>query len=277
MDEIRAQDPSRKRQVLAGAAKSLLAEEDVEGQHEHLCNLPAQGQMAWCWEGNSRELWVRAVEGLPPEPMKFALNVMLDTLTTNSNLRRWGKKPHDTCPLCSSHQSLCHVLNNCPTSLKLHRYSRRHDEVLQLLGEFIKFKLNPSFSFTIDLPTTTYSFPQHITSTDIQPDIVWWSDDRKELWLLELTINNESLVADSRQRKEAKYYELVQTGCIGRYRSQLITVEVGSRGMLEDGDLLKLRTTLNATAKETRELCLAVIRSTILESFKSWVSRNTSN
>ena len=24
-----------------------------------------------CWEGNSPELWVRVVEGLPPEAMKF--------------------------------------------------------------------------------------------------------------------------------------------------------------------------------------------------------------
>ena len=94
---------------------------------------------------------------------------------------------------------------------------------------------------------------------------------------MELTISYESLVADSHQRKEAKYYELVQAGRAGRYRSQLITVEVGSRGMLEDGDFLKLRTTLNATAKETRELCLAVISSIILESFKILVSRNTSN
>ena len=137
VDEIRAQDPSRKRQALAGAAKSLLAEEDVEGRHEHLCNLPTQGQMARCWEGNSPELWVRAVEGLPPELMKFALNAALDTLPTKSNLRQWGKKPHDTCLLCWSHQSLCHVLNNCLTALKLRRYSRRHDKVLQLLGEFI--------------------------------------------------------------------------------------------------------------------------------------------
>ena len=119
VDEIRAQDPSRKRQALAGAAKSLLAEEDTEGRHEHLCILPTQGQMARCWEGNSSELWVRAVEGLPPEPTNFALNAVLDTLPTNSNLRRWGKKPHDTHPLCSSHQLLCHILNNCPTALKL--------------------------------------------------------------------------------------------------------------------------------------------------------------
>ena len=108
-------------------------------------------------------------------------------------------------------------------------------------------------------------------------DIVWWSDNRKELLLLELTISYESLVADTHQQKEAKYFELVQAGHAGRYCSQLITVEVGSRGMLEDGDFLKLRTTLNETAKETRALCLAVIRSTILESFKIWVSRNTSN
>ena len=93
-------------------------------------------------------------------------------------------------------------------------------------------------------------------------DIVWWSDNRKKLWLLEITISYESLVADSPQRKKAKYYELVQAGRAERYHFQLITVEVGSRSMLEDGDFLKLRTTSNATAS------LAVIYSTVLEYFK---------
>ena len=54
---------------MAEAAKSLLAEEDAEGRHENLCSLPTQ--VGQCWEGNSPELWVRVVEGLPPEAMKF--------------------------------------------------------------------------------------------------------------------------------------------------------------------------------------------------------------
>ena len=65
-------------------------------------------------------------------------------------------------------------------------------------------------------------------------------------------------------QKETKYHELVEAGRAGRYGFQLITVEVGLWGMPEDGDFLKLKTTVNAMAKETRELCLAVICSNLL-------------
>jgi len=119
--------------------------------------------MTQCWEGSSPQMWVGAVELLPPEPLKFSINAALDTLPTNINLHKWGKKVHDICPLCSSSQSLSHVLNNCPTAMDLRRYSRRHDKVLEVLGDFIQDHLNPFYSFTIYLPSATYAFPQHIT------------------------------------------------------------------------------------------------------------------
>ena len=117
---------------------------------------------------------------------------------------------HDVCPLCSSSQSLSHVLNNCPTAMDLRQYSRRHDKVLVVIGDFIQDHLNPSYSFTIDRPSATYAFPQHITPTDRRPDIVWWCDERRELCLLELAISFESQVEDARQRKQAKYQDLLR-------------------------------------------------------------------
>ena len=45
---------------------------------------------------------------------------------------------------------------------------------------------------------------------------------------------HESLVAGARERKRLNYYDLVEPGKEAGYRSHLITVEVGSRGMLGD-------------------------------------------
>ena len=106
-----------------------------------------------CWEGNSPQMWVRAVELLPSEPLKFSINAARDILPTKLNLHKWGKKVHacDICPLCSSSQSLPRVLNNYPTAMDLQRYNRRHDKVLEMLRGFIQDHLNPSFSFTIGL------------------------------------------------------------------------------------------------------------------------------
>ena len=92
IDEILSHEQPRNRQALSRAAKTLIADEDADTRHQHLCHLPAQGEMARLWDENSPEQWVRAVQGLPPEPMKFALNASLDVLPTNNNLFIWKKR-----------------------------------------------------------------------------------------------------------------------------------------------------------------------------------------
>ena len=230
------------------------------------------------WPGQSSpELWVKAVQGLPPEPLKFALCASTNSLPTNANLHMWRKKSSDICSLCQKYrQSLPHVLNNCSTAMDLRRYSKRHDEVLQVLGVFIRSHLPPLFSITIDSPSESYCFPHHITATNLRPDIVWWSEDRSELWLFELTISFESVVADARERKRSKYYDLVEAGRSAGFRCELITLEVGSRGMLSAADLEPLQAAIEVTRKEMDDLCLTIIRTTVLESFRIWGSRNCS-
>jgi hypothetical protein len=230
--------------------------------------------MARAWEENSTGLWVKAVKALPPEPMKFA-HASLNTLPTNANLHKWGKKVSDVCPLCrESRQSLPHILNNCAVAMELRRYSKRHDDVLKIFGDFIWDHLPPEFSITIDSESAPYMFPQHIITTDMRPDIVWWSDHLRELWLFELTISYESRVAEARQRKQAKYADLVEAGKVAGYRTELITIEVGSRGMVGIAEFDTLRAAINAPLKNTASLCVDIIRASLLGSFRVWGSRN---
>ena len=277
VDSVLSNHPSQSRRTLTGATKTLLVEDEVAQRHQDLCLLPSQGEMTRCWEENSPQLWVKAIQGLPPEPLKFALNASLDTLPTNANLHTWGKKASDVCALCQvSRQSLPHILNNCPVAMDLRRYSRRHDDVLMVIGEFIKVHLPTNFTITIDSPQTTYTFPHHITPTNMRPDIVWWSDSQRELSLFELTISYESQVAEARERKRVKYQDLVEAGHAAGYKTELITIEVGSRGMVCVADFDDLRAAINATQKATTNLCLEVIRTTLLGSFRIWGSRNDS-
>jgi len=119
VDELLPEDRSQNRKSLTRAVKTLLREDEADERHQQLCQLPAQGQMAREWEENSPELWVKAVEGLPPEPLKFALNASLDTLPTNANLHTWGKKANNICPFGrDSRQSLLHVLNCCQVAME---------------------------------------------------------------------------------------------------------------------------------------------------------------
>ena len=274
VDSILSQDHSQSRRALKKATKAILQEEEDNERYQQLCQLP---EMARAWKESSPELWVKAVQGLPPEPLKFALCASTNSLPTNANLHMWRKKSSDICSLCQKYrQSLPHVLNNCSTAMDLRRYSKRHDEVLQVLGVFIRSHLPPLFSITIDSPSESYCFPHHITATNLRPDIVWWSEDRSELWLFELTISFESVVADARERKRSKYYDLVEAGRSAGFRCELITLEVGSRGMLSAADLEPLQAAIEVTRKEMDDLCLTIIRTAVLESFQIWGSRNCS-
>ena len=144
VDTILAEDRSRSRQALRRATKTLLQEDEADERHQQLCQLPVQGEMARSWEQKSPNLWVKAVQALPPEPLKFALNASLNTFPTNANLHTWGKKASDSCFLCcEARQSLTHVLNNCPVAMELRHYSRRHDEVLELIGTCIFIHAHP--------------------------------------------------------------------------------------------------------------------------------------
>ena len=146
-----------------------------------------------------------AAQCLPSEAFKFVLNASLGSLPTNASLHLWGKKASDTCSLChGSRQTLLHVLNDCPVAMELRRYSIRHDAVLEVIASFVKAHLPSHYSISIDSPSDTYTFPHHIVPTNLRPDIVWWSDEKKELWLFELTISFETLVEDARRRKTAK-------------------------------------------------------------------------
>lgn len=145
-----------------------------------LCNLPVQGGMARSWGESYQDDWIKVVRGLPPESFKFALNAAQENLPTNAILHKWGKKSSDVCRLCGvSRQTLCHILNCCPTAMDLRRYSARHDQVLLLFGNFVRTCLPSDYSVTVDLPSSQYDFPHHIIPTDLRPDIVWWSDQRR--------------------------------------------------------------------------------------------------
>ena len=100
----------------------------------------------------------------------------------------------------------------------------------------------------MDHSSGTYSFPHYITPSGLQPALMWWSDQQKELWLLKFIISYRSLVADARRRR-VKYHDLVEAGREAGYRIELITTEVGSWGMLGANEFDALRGSHPRSAK----------------------------
>ena len=267
--------PDAGRKVLVKRVRNLIASEEGEELATALHVLPQQGEMVRHFEGNSAAIWARCLEKLPPEPLRFALNAAVDTLPTNYNLHKWGKRTSAMCPLCSeSRQSLQHVLNNCSKAMELRRYSERHDQVLHTLSSFVKRRLPPSFSITTDLHDQRYLFPQHITPTTLRPDIVWWSDERHVLWMCELTVSFETVMDDAHSRKLAKYDDLVERVREAGYQAECIAVEVGSRGLLIEDELSQIQDIPGAPGRAVTELAASISRAAILGSFQIWCSRN---
>jgi len=98
------QDTSLSRKALRVAAKRSVTKEDDHARLSQLQSLLRQGHMVQSSPPDMPAIWAEAVQGLPDEQFKFALNAAHDTLPHNANLHLWKKKDRDTCTLCGDDQ-----------------------------------------------------------------------------------------------------------------------------------------------------------------------------
>ena len=96
-----------------------------------LQTLSKEGHFSRLLTPQAAEIWAKAVESLPDEILKFALNAALDTLPHNANLHLWKKKESPSCTLCGERQSLIHVLNTCSVARDQRHFNAKHDAVLK--------------------------------------------------------------------------------------------------------------------------------------------------
>ena len=265
-------NPNFNRKSLSKGAKLVVQEEACEERHEQLLGLKREGQMFRCTSSDAAGTWGRALMELSDEHRKFAINSAVDTLPHNANLHLWRKRNDDVCPLCGNRQTLIHVLNICPVALQARRYNQRHDAVLRKIAATVSTHLLPTETLTSDL--FDYQFPHHIVPTSLRPDIVWWDDMNKKLSLLELTICFETSFDDAAECKRAKYEELQQQAQKKGYKTSLITVEVGSRGIINDHGFAILKKELCLSDGAASTMMKDISIETISQSHRIWCQRN---
>ena len=205
--------------------------------------------------------------------MKFALNAAVDVLPHNANLHLWKKRNDPSCLLCQENQSLLHVLNNCPVARDARRYNQWHDSILQVIATAVSAHIPATSTLTVDV-TDQYNFPLHIVTTDLRPDLVWWDEAHKSLHLVELTVCFETNFKEAALRKSAKYVHLVEQAEARGYMTELITLQVGSRGVPDLPGFEKLARTLCLHQKELVKLMGDASRLALAGSFAIWCSRN---
>ena len=79
---------------------------------------------------------------------------------------------------------------------------------------------------------TSIQFPVHIIQTEKRLDIVAWSDSKKSVLLIELTVPWEENWEEAHERKK-KRYETLRAYCVEKgWICPVIPIEVGCRGFL---------------------------------------------
>ena len=188
------------------------------------------------------------------------------------NLYQWKKKNSPNCILCGESQSLIHVLNACSIARNKRWYNYRHDDVLKEIVSVLSKYLLPPIKFTADLGS--YNFPQHIVSTDLRPDIVWWNDSSRTMVIIELTIAFETSFQSASERKKIKYESLVQRARENGFSVRFISLEVGSRGIVNLPPFHSLKDLLKIRSPDFSQLLIKVASAAIRGSHQIWCSRN---
>ena len=81
--------------------------------------------------------------------------------------------------------------------------------------------------------------------------------------------------ADARRRKTDCYEDLLRLCTSNGYGAQLITIQVGSRGVLDLPHLSRLKQMCKPTVKDWASFVVSLAKAAITGSFAIWCSRNT--
>ena len=176
--------------------------------------------------------------------ISFLIRSTYDLLLSATNLKSWGYTNSDLCLSCKSDRgTLRHVLSACPQSLQMYtwQYNKVLEVIIKLLraqcetanqqsitakepiiqflkeGECpVRKQKNPNmkvlngasdWKVSADLETSL-QFPVHIIQTEKRPDIVAWSDSKKSVFLIELTVSWEKNREEAHEQKKNRYETL---------------------------------------------------------------------
>jgi hypothetical protein len=113
------------------------------------------------------------------------------------------------------------------------------------------------WNLLVDFDHKKIVFPPHIYSTNERPDVVLWSRMSRNVVLLELTCCAEEGVAAAKLRKQVRYQALVDNINSSGWRAELLTVEVGARGIIRN-DTWRSFVKLGFTSQNATTLCKAL-------------------
>ena len=211
--------------------------------------------------------WRSMCYNLPRGILQFAVNATIDTLATNANLKRWGKRSTANCR-CGQRETLHHVLNSCPEMLE--RYGWRHDSILRAI--FLAVSANKRNEIYVDLPTHLVgisTIPTDIMITALRPDLVIVDRPKKNIVLFELSVPFEINIIDTHSRKVERYEKLISDLENCGFKVSYYAFEIGSRGYISKENLTRIKSIIHKFGDKSNfaELKQRIIKTSLVCSF----------
>ena len=289
---------------------------EQESNRLHLVRCPQQGQcLSWQELVVDRKLSWKELWKWEPARTSFLIRSTYDVLPSVANLVRWGITEDDKCK-CGQYGSLRHTLSSCSLGLQGGRYTWRHDQVLRVISEALEEKIDKvnagkvpqrevlegvkfhqqgvacpnggggsgrvrrndvrwegKWKIATDLDELLV-FP--IVATSKRPDIVIWSEERKIVHLLELTVPWESNLELAEERKEARYEDLLQQCEEQGWTASHSHLGVGARGYVDKKLLQLFRMEMGFSSTEIKQLRERVQEAAEKASLFIWLKRDDS-
>ena len=276
--------PLKRKQLTREVQKRIQAQTD-EYWSVRIRSLIMQGNfLSLLIEEDSYVTWKSYLWNMPRGLVKFAVNSSLESLATADNLKRWGKRASDLCPICSGQgkQTLNHVLSSCNVSLTQGQFTWRHDSVLHTLHSFIKDTIRDGFNLFADIAGLDACggrvFPPNVIVTSQRPDMVVLNSELSKIIIFELTCPFDSNINTAHDFKVGKYASLVGDLQGDGFVVDLFCVEVSVRGQISKANRARIKSFLLKTTGLKRaasvELICRLSKASLLSSFSLFCARN---
>ncbi|KAK0145224.1 hypothetical protein N1851_015879 [Merluccius polli] len=300
----------------AGERRKMVVEEMHRQEETVRCTKAVsqarQGQ--WVnWEGvEKKQIRWKDLWGMEAGRIRFMLGATYDVLPSPKNLSQWFGED-EKCTLCSCVGSLRHILSGCKLSLTQGRYTWRHNQVLKCLAAAIEDKRREVNSLAASKDGKQINFvrqggqprstkarcktgslitgagwelkvdlgqqmavPSHIVSTRLRPDLLFWSDREKAVFLVELTIPWEDRVEEANELKRAKYTEIAEEAAQRGWSVRLRPIEIGARGFVARS-AISLLSELGIRGRSLRQVVSSMSLAAERASEWLWVRRSSTS
>ena len=190
--------------------------------------------------------------------VKFILRARMNQIPCNQLIHMWNKDHDKRCSMCNERtESVAHLMNSCRKYKDL--YSRRHDRVVEFLGQKIQKRNSTSTLFVNKMVETALPHIRNALQqlNQRKPDILEIKMNKRECEIVEVTVCFDLYMDTSYEEKGNKYQPLINLLNEHGIATSISVMCFGSLGTVHKnvrGNLKRLGLS-GEEAKETMKWC----------------------